>query len=174
MIADRRVLAVIAPLSSRCSVADVCSYNRSCEKIVNWSIVQSCVEYEQWERKGTAEIAEFSAGLQTRQEERYVISLFLLPLGGSFTRFSHDICAGHSPLTVKNIYLVPGGMMQFWNGCKNIYPLVLSSPQSLRLNFLPLFMHYLALPSPSNEATSCKSDFQHRKWIFYEAWLWEL
>ena len=39
------------------------------------------------------EYAEFSAGLQTRQEERYVISLFLLILGGIF----RDICAGHSP-----------------------------------------------------------------------------
>ena len=40
MIVDRRVLAVIAPLRSRCSVSlDVCSYNPACEKIVNWSIV---------------------------------------------------------------------------------------------------------------------------------------
>ena len=37
MIADRRALAVIAPLRSRCSVSlDVCSYNRARE-IVNWS-----------------------------------------------------------------------------------------------------------------------------------------
>ena len=82
------VLAVIAPLRSRCSVSlDVCSYNRACET-VNWSIVQSCGEYEQWECEGTAEIAEFSAGLQTRQEERYVILLFLLLLRRSFTSFS--------------------------------------------------------------------------------------
>ena len=38
--------------------------------------------------KGTAEMAEFSAGLQTRLEERSVILLFLLLLGGSFTSFS--------------------------------------------------------------------------------------
>ena len=47
MIADRRALAVIASLRSRCSVSlDVCSYNCACE-IVNWSIVRSCGEYEQ-------------------------------------------------------------------------------------------------------------------------------
>ena len=57
MIADRRVLAVIAPLRSRCSVSlEVCSYNRARE-IVNWSIVRSCGEYEQGEREETAEIA---------------------------------------------------------------------------------------------------------------------
>ena len=72
MIADRRALAVIAPLRSRCLVSlDVCSYNLTRE-IVNWSKVWSCSENEQREREGTAEIAEFSAGLQTRQEERYV------------------------------------------------------------------------------------------------------
>ena len=39
MIADRRVLAVIVPLRSRCSVSlDVCSYNPAREKIVKWSI----------------------------------------------------------------------------------------------------------------------------------------
>ena len=59
-----------------------------CEKIANWSIVRSCGEYEQWEREGTTEMEELSAGLQTQQEERYVILLFLLLLGGSFTSFS--------------------------------------------------------------------------------------
>ena len=89
MIAERRVLAVIAPLRSRCSVClDVCSYNLACEKIVNWSIARSCSEYGQCERKGTTEIVEFSAALQTWQEERYVISLYLLLLGGIFTSFS--------------------------------------------------------------------------------------
>ena len=89
MIAKRRVLAFIAPLRSRCSVSlDVCTYNPACEKIVNWSIVRSCGEYEQWEREGTVEVAEFSAGLQTWQKERYVISLFLLLLGVSFTSSS--------------------------------------------------------------------------------------
>ena len=82
MIADRRALAIIAPLRSRCSVyLDVCSYNHARE-IVNWSKVRSCGEYEQCEREGTAENAEFSASLHTRQEERYVILLFLLLLGG--------------------------------------------------------------------------------------------
>ena len=91
MIADRRVpvLAVIAPLRSHCSVClDICSFNPACKKVVNWPIVRSCGEYEQCEREGTAEIAEFSAGLQTRQEERYVILRLLL---------FHDICTGHSP-----------------------------------------------------------------------------
>ena len=36
------------------------------------------------QRKGTAEMVEFSAGMQTWQEERYVILLFLLLLGGIF------------------------------------------------------------------------------------------
>ena len=89
MIADRSVLAVIAPLCSHCSVCfEVCRYNPACEKIVNWSIIRSRGEYEQCEQEGTAEIAKFRAGLQTRQEERYMISLFLLLLGGSFTSFS--------------------------------------------------------------------------------------
>ena len=47
MIADRRALAVIAPLHSRCSVSvDICNYNRARE-IVNWSIIRSYGEYEQ-------------------------------------------------------------------------------------------------------------------------------
>ena len=67
MIADRSVMTVIAPSHSRCSAClDVCGKISAREKIVNWSIVRSCDE-------GTAEMAEFSAGLQTRQEERYVI-----------------------------------------------------------------------------------------------------
>ena len=41
-------------------------------------------EYNQWEGEGTAEIVEFSAGLQTRQEDTSA---------GVF----RDICAGHSP-----------------------------------------------------------------------------
>ena len=35
---------------------------------------------------------EFSAGLQTQQEERYVILLFLLLLGGSFTTVKNRPC----------------------------------------------------------------------------------
>ena len=77
-----RLCALAVQLAS-----DICCYNRTRE-IVNWSKLWPCGEYEQWEREGTAEIAEFSAGLQTRQEERYVILLFLLLLGGSFTSFS--------------------------------------------------------------------------------------
>ena len=56
--------------------------------MVDWSIVQSCGEYEQREREETAEMAEFNAGLQTWQEERYVISLFFFLQGGSSTSFS--------------------------------------------------------------------------------------
>ena len=46
------------------------------------------------------ELAEFSAGLQTRQEERYVILLFLLLLGGGggvVLWVFHDNWAGHFP-----------------------------------------------------------------------------
>ena len=78
MIANRIVITVIAPSHSRCSVClDVCGNNPHVKKIINWSIVQ----YEQWEHEGTAEMAEFSAGLQTRQEEWYVIWFWLI-LGG--------------------------------------------------------------------------------------------
>ena len=74
----------------------------ACEKIINWSIVRSCGEYEQWEHEGTAEMAEFSAGLQTRQEVRFVILLFLLLLGGKFYEFFMTIGLAIPPLTVKN------------------------------------------------------------------------
>ena len=100
MIADQRALAVIGPLRSRCSVSlDVYSYNHARE-IVNWSIVRPCSEYEQWERKGTAEIAE-TAGIQrwfadTARGKVCNFAFFLLPLGGSFKSF-RNICAGHSP-----------------------------------------------------------------------------
>ena len=47
-------------------------------------------------------MAEFSAGLQTRQEERYVILLFLLLLGGKFYEFFMIIALAIPPLTVKN------------------------------------------------------------------------
>ena len=77
------------------SIGRYCSFALSL-----FSIVRSCGEYEQLEREGTAEIAQFSAGLQTRQEERYVISLFLLLLGGSFTSFSWHLVI--PPLTMKN------------------------------------------------------------------------
>ena len=96
------ILAGIAPLRSRCSVSlDVCSYNRACE-IINWSILRPCSEYEQWEREGTAEIVEFGTGLQTRQEERYVIMLFLLLMGGKFCEFFLAFALVIHPLTVKN------------------------------------------------------------------------
>ena len=89
MIADRSVLAIISPSSPCCSaILDVWRYKPACNEIVDLSITQSCGEYEQRERKGTAEMADFNAGLQTRQEERYVISFFLLLLAGSFTIFS--------------------------------------------------------------------------------------
>ena len=47
-------------------------------------------------------MAEFSAGLQTRQEERYVILLFLLLQGGSLNEFFMTIALAIPPLTVKN------------------------------------------------------------------------
>ena len=46
-------------------------------------------------------MGEFSAGLQTRQEERYVILLFLLVLGGR-QEFFMTIALAIPPLTVKN------------------------------------------------------------------------
>ena len=46
-------------------------------------------------------MAEFSAGLQTWQEKRYVILLFLLLLGGSFTILM-TFGLAIPPLTVKN------------------------------------------------------------------------
>ena len=54
------------------------------------------------ESEGTAEMAEFSAGLQPWQEERYVILLFLLLLGGSFYEFFMTIVLAIPPLMVKN------------------------------------------------------------------------
>ena len=94
------------PLLHLCALAvqlasDVCSYNCARE-IVIWSKLRPCGEYKQWERKGTAEKAEFSAGLQTRQEERYVILLFLLLLGGSFLSFCVTFALVIHPLTKKN------------------------------------------------------------------------
>ena len=85
MIAERSVF----PLLHYCALAvqRACRNNTACNKIIIWSIVRSCGDYEQGELEGTAEMVEFSAGLQTQQEERYVISLFLILLGGSFTRF---------------------------------------------------------------------------------------
>ena len=98
MIADRSVMTIIAPLRSCCSAClDICRNKSACEKIVTWSIVQSCGEYEQWEGEGSAEMAEFSAGLQKRQGERYVISLFFYFFWGEVLWVFHDICAGHSP-----------------------------------------------------------------------------
>ena len=45
-------------------------------------------------------MAEFSAGLQTRQEERYVI--LLTSSGGKFYEFFMTIGLAIPPLTVKN------------------------------------------------------------------------
>ena len=47
-------------------------------------------------------MAEFNAGLQTQQEERYVISLFLPLLGGSITKFFMTVALAVPPLTMKN------------------------------------------------------------------------
>ena len=47
-------------------------------------------------------MAEFSAGLQTLQEERYVISLFLLLLGGKIYEFFMTVALAIPPLTMKN------------------------------------------------------------------------
>ena len=54
-------------------------------------------------------MAEFSAGLHIRQEERYVTLNFLLLLGGSFTSFVMTLGLAIPPLTVKN-----GGVRLFW------------------------------------------------------------
>ena len=72
MSADCSVLAIILPSRSRCSAyLDAWRYKPACNEIIDWSIAQSCGEYEQREREGTAEMAEFNAGLQTRQEESF-------------------------------------------------------------------------------------------------------
>ena len=47
-------------------------------------------------------MADINTSFQTRQEERYVISLFLLLLGGSFTRFFKTVLLAVPPLTLKN------------------------------------------------------------------------
>ena len=47
-------------------------------------------------------MAEFSAGLQKRQEGRYVILLFLLLLGGVSRVFTMTIGLAIPPLSVKN------------------------------------------------------------------------
>ena len=47
-------------------------------------------------------MADFSAGLQTRQGERYVILLFLLLLGEILQVF-HDNCTSHSPSNCENL-----------------------------------------------------------------------
>ena len=74
MSVDRSVMVIILPLRShRLAYLDAWRYKPACNEIVDWSITRSCGEYEQRERKGTTEMAEFNAGLQTRQEERYVI-----------------------------------------------------------------------------------------------------
>ena len=85
MSADGSVSAIILPPSSHCSAyLDVWRYKPAFNEIVDWSIAQSCAEYEQREYKGTAKMAELNAVFQTRQEERYVISLSFFLLGGSF------------------------------------------------------------------------------------------
>ena len=98
MSADCSVLAIIAPSHSHCSLEAWC-YKPAYNENVYWSKTRSCGEYEQREHEGTAEMAEFNVGLQTWQEERYVITLFLLHLGGSFTSFT--VALAVPPLTVK-------------------------------------------------------------------------
>ena len=71
MSANRSVMAIILPLRSHCSAyLDAWRYNPARNEIVDWSITRSCGECEQREHQGTAEMAEFNAGLQTQQEER--------------------------------------------------------------------------------------------------------
>ena len=53
----------------------------------------------------------FSAGLHTRQEERYVTLRFLLLLGGSFTSFFYDNCASHSPSNREKLGRGGGGAL---------------------------------------------------------------
>ena len=74
MSADSSVMAIILHSRSHCSAyLDGWRYKPASNEINDWSITQSCGKYEQRERKETAETAEFNAGLQTQQEERYVI-----------------------------------------------------------------------------------------------------
>ena len=57
-----------------------------CNKVVDWSISQSCFGTKYSESESVKELltAELSAGFQTRQEERYMI-WFRLLLGGDST-----------------------------------------------------------------------------------------
>ena len=82
---------------------DAWRYNPVCNKVVDWSIARSwCdAEYVQREREGTTDRVELNAGLQTRQEEMYVICFFSL-LGGRFYIRSRSGVLALTPLTVKN------------------------------------------------------------------------
>ena len=87
MSADHSVSAIILPLRSRCSdYLDAWHYKPACNKIVDWSIARSCNKYEQRDRKGTAEMAEFNAGFLT----------------SSGVKFFMTVALAVTPLTVKN------------------------------------------------------------------------
>ena len=74
MSAGSSVMTIILHSRSRCTAyLDAWRYKPACNEINDWSITRSCGKYEQRERKETAQMAEFNAGLQTQQEERYVI-----------------------------------------------------------------------------------------------------
>ena len=67
-----------------------------CEKIVNWSIVRSCGEYEQcWNGGIQCWFADTARG-------KVCDFAFLTSYGGEVLRFFHDNCSSHSSLTVKN------------------------------------------------------------------------
>ena len=90
-----RLCALAVQLAS-----DVCCYN-SAHEIGQY--YDHATKNEQWEHEGTAEIAEFSTGLQTRQEERFVILLFLLFWGEEVRKeFFKTFALVIHPLTVKN------------------------------------------------------------------------
>ena len=93
-VVDRSVSAIILPLRCRCSpYLDAWRYNPACNEVVTWSIARICTKYEQRERDGTADREELNAGFQKRQEERYVIWLFLLLLGGGFSTYITGVLA---------------------------------------------------------------------------------
>ena len=97
MSAHCSVSATVWPSRSCClAYLDAWRYKPASNEIIDWSIAQLCGKYEPPKREGTAEMAEFIAGLQTRQEERYVIPLYLL-----LYKFFMTVALAVPPLTMK-------------------------------------------------------------------------
>ena len=92
-------------LHSRCSV----SYNHACE-IVNWSIVRTCGEYEQWER---AQRNCWNCGIQRwfadTARGKVCNFAFLTSSGGKFYEFFVTFAMVIHPLIVKNRPCAPIG-----------------------------------------------------------------